>query len=100
MTAGDIFYYLIALLSGASIGLFYFGGLWWTVRRLPKVPNPAIWSFGSFWIRMTISLFAFYSVMGGHPERLLISVLGFTLVRIVLVRKLKPAAAPVTRLGK
>jgi F1F0 ATPase subunit 2 len=100
MTAGDIFYCGIALLAGASIGLFYFGGLWWTVRRLPRSPNPVLWSFGSFWIRMTISLVAFYSVMGGRPERLLISVLGFTMVRIVLVRRLKPAAAPVTRLGK
>jgi F1F0 ATPase subunit 2 len=89
-----LLYYFIALLAGASVGFFYFGGLWWTVRRLSRSSRPALWSVGSFWIRSLVSLVVFYIIMGGRPEQLLLAILGFTAVRIFMVRALKPSSAP------
>jgi F1F0 ATPase subunit 2 len=83
-------YLLIAFLTGAGIGVFYFGGLWWTVRRLPASRRPGLWTLGSFFVRTGFSLFGFYLVMGGHWERLLISLVGFVLMRGILVRRWQP----------
>ena len=92
MTVGDILYCFIALLAGGCIGLLHFGGLWWTVGRLATSPRPALWSMASFWIRALVSASVFFLVTGGHPERLLLALVGFMLVRIFMVRALKPAA--------
>jgi F1F0 ATPase subunit 2 len=76
--------------AGVGIGLFYFGGLWWTVRLLPSSSKPTFWYLGSFLARTALSLPAFYWVMGGRWEKLLVSLLGFMAVRIWVVRRTRP----------
>jgi F1F0 ATPase subunit 2 len=80
----------VSLIVGLSIGTFYFIGLWWTLRRLPAVGNPALWTFGSFVVRTAVCVSAFYLVMNGRWENLLMCLAGFTVMRLWLVRKLKP----------
>ncbi|HRY16699.1 MAG TPA: ATP synthase subunit I, partial [Candidatus Competibacteraceae bacterium] len=58
---------LLAALSGAVLGLFYFAGLWFTLRQLPGHPHPALWVAGSFILRLAISLSGFYVILG--PDR-------------------------------
>lgn len=41
----------ICFAAGIALGLFFFGGLWLTVVRLPKARHPAILVAASFWIR-------------------------------------------------
>jgi len=77
---------MLALAAGIGLGIFYFGGLWLTVRRLPTTRRPAFLSLLSFFGRLGVVLFGFYLVMGGHWERLLVCLLGFLGVRIILVR--------------
>jgi len=77
---------------GILIGSFYFYGLWWTVRNLPRVQNKMLWLTGSFLIRMSAALAGFYLVMGGRWERLLICLLGFVLMRIIFSRCLRPVS--------
>jgi F1F0 ATPase subunit 2 len=89
----DISPLLMAFAFGAAIGFFYFVGLWWTLKRLPERRRPGLWVVSSFFIRTAVSVFAFYLVMDGHWQRLLASLLGFVVVRIVLVRRLSPAKA-------
>ena len=36
-----------ALAAGLLLGVFFFGGLWWTVIRGVSSPRPALWFFGS-----------------------------------------------------
>ena len=91
MTTGTL-YILLAFLVGLGIGLFYFGGLWWTVTRLPNAQRPGLWTMGSFLVRTFVSLFGFYLVMDRRWERLLVSLLGFLIARAVLVRRLRPLA--------
>jgi len=87
---------LLAALSGAVLGLFYFAGLWFTLRRLPRHPHPALWVAGSFILRLAVSLTGFYVILG--PDRSLarlgIALLAFLAARVALTRWLRPFEEP------
>ena len=89
-------YLLVAFFVGMGAGLLYFGGLWWTVRRLPTARQPALLTLGSFFVRTGLSLAAFYFASGGQWQRILVSLLGFIIVRVFLVRRIRSAPAKVT----
>jgi F1F0 ATPase subunit 2 len=76
-----------ALLGGALIGLFYFGGLWLTVRALPRAGNPGLLVMGSYVGRTAVSLLALYLLMDGRWERLLAGMAGFLVARYWMVRR-------------
>jgi len=92
----NVLYLAMAFLVGMGTGIVYFGGLWWTVRQLPFVRQPALLTMGSFLVRTGISLTAFYLASGGHWERILISLLGFIIIRGFLVRRIQQ---PSTRIS-
>lgn len=79
-----------ALLAGGGLGVFYFAGLWWTVRKLPAAHTPALLSVGSFLLRTAVVLAGFYVVMGGQWERMVACLVGFMTARVVMVRYMKP----------
>jgi len=81
----------IGLLAGSALGLFFFGGLWWTVQRLPGARRPFLYSFASFAVRAVITLGGFYLVALGSWERLLGCLIGFLVIRMVLMKWLTPA---------
>jgi F1F0 ATPase subunit 2 len=87
----SVLHLLLAFAAGAGIGGFYFGGLWWTVRRLATSERQGALTLTSFYIRTGLTLLAFYFVMGGQWERLLFALLGTSLVRALMVRRLRPA---------
>jgi F1F0 ATPase subunit 2 len=80
----------LAWVGGLLIGTFFFGGLWWTVRRALTSPQPALWIFGSLLLRLGVSMGGFYFVGGGRWERLLLCLLGFVVVRFVVTRLTRP----------
>lgn len=88
----QILFLLLALMAGLALGLWYFGGLWLTVQRLPRARNPGFLSLVSLMIRLGVTLAGFYLVMAGRWERLLACLAGFLLMRIVLVRRLGPVS--------
>ena len=75
-----------ALVAGVLLGVIFFGGLWWTVRKGVSFKNPALWFLGSLLLRMSIALAGFYVVSNGHWERLLVCLLGFLIARLVVTR--------------
>ena len=77
---------VLAWLAGGLLGVTFFGGLWWTVRRGVSSPRPALWFFGSLLLRMTITLAGFHLVGGGHWERLAVCLLGFLVARSLVTR--------------
>ena len=83
---GELLPLMVALAAGIGLGLFYFGGLWLTVRQLPTARRPALLSLCSFFGRLGVVLFGFYLVMDSHWERLLVCLSGFLGIRIILVR--------------
>ena len=79
-----------ALVTGVLLGVMFFGGLWWTVRKGFSSKQPALWFFGSLLLRISIALAGFYFVSGGHWERLLVCLLGFVLARLIVMRLAGP----------
>ena len=86
-------YLCMTFMAGIAIGAFYFGGLFWTVRRIPEWRRPGLWVTASYFIRTAVTVLAFYLIMGGQWQRLLASLFGFVMIRMILVRRLKPARA-------
>ncbi len=84
--------WLLAGVAGAGLGLIYFAGLWFTLRRLPQRAHPALWVFGSFVLRLALSAIGFYLILG--PDRSLprlgLALAAFIAVRVVLIRRLRP----------
>lgn len=80
----------LALLAGVTIGVFFFGGLWLTVRRIPTSNNPGLLLMVSLIVRMAVALGAFFLIMDGSWQRLLVSVVGFILARQLLIQRWGP----------
>jgi F1F0 ATPase subunit 2 len=80
----------LAVLAGLLLGLFYFGGLWLTVRRLPSSKRPGMLMLGSFTARLLITLCGFVLLMDGNWERIVACMAGFLATRFVITRKLAP----------
>jgi F1F0 ATPase subunit 2 len=100
---------MLAGIAGGLLGLFFFGGLWWTVRRAFASPRPALWVGGSLLLRMACAGAGFVVVSGGDWRRLLSCLLGFWgarwLVLRLTARRTEPASgaagiAAVYRSGK
>jgi len=76
----------LIMLLGGLLGLVFFGGLWWTVKRLPQSRYPAALTLCSLMVRVLLVVGGFYFLMAGELARLLAALLGFIVLRLLLVR--------------
>lgn len=83
---------VLALLTGVVLGVVFFGGLWWTVRRGVASAHPARWFVLSLLVRVAIVLGGIYLVTDGQWQRLLACMLGFWLARVVVLRLTRDVA--------
>lgn len=91
----EVWQLVLALLTGSSIGLFYFGGLWLTVIRIPSSNNPQLLLIGSFGLRLAGALAAFYCLTPWGWQALVAAMAGLLITRQVLTRikgKVPPAS--------
>ncbi len=72
--------------AGGLLGLFFFGGLWWTLRRAFTSPRPALWVGGSLLLRMGGVAAGFIVVSVGDWRRLVSCLLGFWGARWLVLR--------------
>lgn len=88
----------VAVIAGGLLGGLYFGGLWWTVRRMPSVAHPLNLYFVSMVVRLAVLLVSWYGVLAyfGFPP-LLASIAGFITIRFVILRIL--GQTPLTELS-
>lgn len=89
MTMSDILYMILAFIAGMALGMFFFGGLWFTVKKAINAKTPAIWFFISFFLRVIVVLIGFYYISQGGWQRLIISVIGFIIARFVVTHLTK-----------
>ncbi|KJS03589.1 MAG: ATPase F0F1 [Desulfobulbaceae bacterium BRH_c16a] len=82
---------LLAFTGGLLLGVFFYGGLWWTVRKGLVSPRPALWFLASYLLRTGIAMAGFYILSGGRWQRLLICLIGFLAARFFAVRLSKTA---------
>ena len=87
MSVSDWIILCLGFLSGIAIGVFYFGGIWFTVQNMTKVKSPRLWVLSSFVLRAVIVLAAFYGMLQYRWEFLAVALAGFMIARFYLVRK-------------
>jgi F1F0 ATPase subunit 2 len=81
---------VVACAAGVLLGAFFFGGLWWTVRRGLSSRRPALWFFGSLLVRTGVVLGGFYLIASGDWQRLLPCLVGFVVAQLLATRLTRP----------
>lgn len=85
---------ILACVVGVSLGMLFFGGLWWTIRKGVSSTRPALWFTGSTLLRVSIVLVGFYFISAGHWDRLLACLLGFVAARFIVTRLTRAEKKP------
>ena len=81
--------YLLSFIAGLALGIVFFGGLWLTIRKAMSSNRPAIWFIASLLIRSALVIGGLYWVTGQQWQRLLVSLAGFILSRILILHVTK-----------
>jgi F1F0 ATPase subunit 2 len=88
----------LALAAGVLLGSFFFGGLWWTVRRGLPSRRSGIWFAASMLVRTCVVTAGFYFLLGLPASGWKIALagfLGFIIARVAATRFLPaPLSAP------
>jgi len=93
-------YFFLALITGAILGCAYFGGLWWTVRRMPDARRPAALYFVSLAFRAALLLLVVYLVlMRMGVVSVIVMLCGFVMIRGWMVHRLGKEWEPTASLG-
>lgn len=82
---------MVSFLAGLLLGAIFFGGLWFTVKRLSKTANPGLWMLASFAIRVSVLLLGIYAFTNGQWEGILACLVGFLIARTVWIHRLRGA---------
>jgi F1F0 ATPase subunit 2 len=77
---------MAAALTGMLLGVFFYGGLWWTVRKTLSSPQAALWFSGSFLARTAVVLVGFYFVAQDDWRRMVGCVVAFLIARLLVTR--------------
>jgi len=82
----DLAVNMFSLTAGAMFGIFYFHGLWLTLKKLPNTCQPVLLTMGSFLGRTALCVMGFYLVVTMvNLEGLMISIIGFTTSKFTIV---------------
>ena len=92
----EILMFGMTIIVGFILGIIFFGGLWWTVRFGLESKYPAICFIASFFIRTSSVLAGFYFLLDGHWERIVTSLMGFLIARILVMQLTKPSSKEAT----
>ena len=74
----------IAVPAGVLLAIFFYSGLWYTVRRLASTGHPILLTIGSFWIRMAIALTGFVILARRGLVDVTLAMAGFVAGRFVV----------------
>lgn len=80
---------MIAFLIGALLGTIYFGGLYFSTRKIAEVKHPGLLMVISFFLRMGILVGVFFYVSKGGYQDMLLTLLGVILIRFAMIFALK-----------
>jgi F1F0 ATPase subunit 2 len=82
----EFFSLVFSLLAGGFLGVFFFAGLWWTVRKIESSKRVALLFLGSMLLRTSVVILGFYFILGDNWQRLVAGLLGFVIARIIIIR--------------
>lgn len=78
--------FALILLAGFALGIIFYGGLWLTVRALPKSKHALLLALASFWGRTGLVIGGLFLAMDASWQRALVCLVGFAIARQVLAR--------------
>lgn len=81
---------VLSFAAGGVVGALFFTGLWVTVRRLPGAANPMLLMIGSAALRLGLVLPSLAFIARGSWGRLALAILGFLIMRTVLILRWRP----------
>lgn len=86
---------LIALgvVAGSALGFIFFGGLWWTARRLGEARHPALLVSASLLIRLALAAVTLVVLARIDPTLLVSALVGMLVIRFVMTRRVEGDAA-------
>jgi len=93
----EVLYVILAFIAGLALGIFFFGGLWFTVKKAVTAKIPAIWFFVSFILRVSVVMLGFYYISPGGWQRLIFSLIGFIIARFVVTHLTKSIDKKLTK---
>ncbi len=82
----EIMLHILVILAGGVLGVLFFGGLWWTVKKGVSSTQPALLFCISMLLRTIVVLIGFYFIGGDRWSRLLSCLLGFIIARLIVMR--------------
>jgi len=82
----DATFWVLAFLWGVFLGVFYFGGLWLTLKTMPRKEKPKAWLAVSYGVRVAGALAGFWVVVRKDVLAFLFTFAAFFVVRIILTR--------------
>lgn len=85
---------LFSLAAGVAIGLFFYGGLWLTIRWLIAARHPVLIAIASFWGRTILALAAFLFIARGQWQNAVAALAGFALGRLATSQFLPTGGQP------
>lgn len=80
---------LLAVPAGVALGLFYFGGLWWTVRALQRSARPGLLLVASFVFRLGLVAAALYFLVRDQWQAAPVFLAVFLATRSFVVGRLR-----------
>lgn len=83
---------ILSILAGISLGIIYFGGLWYTVNMIAQLRRPWIFITVSFLARNAIVLVGFYFLLIHHWSNLAGAFIAFILIRQVMISSTSPGS--------
>ena len=86
----EITFIILAAFSGLLLGLFFFGGLWWTIKKSITSKHPALLMLSSLIIRIGVVLIGFYYLSQGSWKRILGCLVGFIIAKFIVTRLTRP----------
>ena len=93
MTLTESLTLLPAFGAGALTAGLFFGGLWLTVNALGRSRRPTLILLASLIVRLTLACGVLYIIVVlGSWLHLLAATAGFLLVRLLMIRRLRPGA--------
>ncbi|WP_282143301.1 ATP synthase subunit I [Cellulophaga baltica] len=82
----DLISILLGFFGGTAIGALFFGGLWFTTKKMLTSKWPALMYLGSLILRVGFTLLGFYYIGQDNWKIILIGLLGFISMRFIVLR--------------
>jgi F1F0 ATPase subunit 2 len=91
---------VLPFIVGWLLGILFFGGLWFTVKKLTASKIPALLVLGSFIVRVGIVLIGFYFIGSGDWKKLIVCLIGFIVARFAVIHYTKSMDEKIVQIKK